>query len=206
MMEHASDHALAATAVGVLAALWFGWTVRHSGPWTRLAPVAGMVLAGVVVAVGVLTAVRTWPDGTVVTGRVVSIYVAALLAHGLLTRLCTGFIAGRYRRAVAAAKDADKAGVTTGKSRLHLIPTVVSVSTAIQVAIIADTLDVPLLYLGAAAGFLAAVVAWPLGWVLRTATHPRGHRSTAALAHPLTGLLTGAVLLGTAVWVLLPPP
>jgi hypothetical protein len=206
MMEHASDHALAATAVGVLAALWFIWTFRHSGPWTRLLPVVGVVLAGVVVTVGVLVAVRSWPDGTVVTGRVVSIYVAALLVHGGLTRLCTGFVASKYRRAVAAAKDEDKAGVTTGKSRLHLIPTVVAVSTAIQVAVIANTLDVPLLYVGAAAGFTAALLAWPLGWALRPATRSRGHRPTAALAHPLTGLLTGAVLLGTAVWVLLPPP
>jgi hypothetical protein len=200
MMEHASDQALSATAAGVLAALWFTWTFRHSGPWTRLLPVVGVVLAGVVVAVGVLVAVRSWPDGTVVTGRVVSIYVAALLAHGILTRLCTGFVASKYRRAVAAAKDEDKAGVTAGKSRLHLIPTVVAISTAVQVAVIANTLDVPVLYLGAAAGLLAALLAWPLGWALRTATPSRYHRSTAALAHPLTGLLTGAVLIGTAVF------
>ena len=205
-MEHASDQALAATAVGILAILWFAWTVRHSGPWTRLLPYVGIGLSAVVVALGVLAAVRAWPDGTVVTGRVVSIYVAALLAHGVLTRWCTGLIASRYRRAVAAAKDDAKAGVTTGKPRLHLIPTVVAVSTAIQVAIIANTLDVAGLYLGAAAGLLAAVLAWPLGWALRQTARPRGHRSTAALAHPLTGLLTGAVLLGTAAWVLLPPP
>lgn len=203
-MGYASDQALAATAVGVLAALWFAWTVRHSGPWTRLLPAAGVVLAGGVVAIGVVAAVRAWPDGSVVTGRVVSIYVAALLVHAGLTRLCTGFIASRYRRAVAAAKDEDKAGVTVGKSRIHLIPTVVAVSTAIQVGVIADTLDVPALYLGAAAGFLAALLAWPLGWALRPATRTRSHRPTAALAHPLTGLLTGAVLVGTAVWLLLP--
>lgn len=205
-MEHASDHAMGAAAVGVLAALWFAWTVRHSGPWTRLLPVAGVVLAGVVVALGVLTAISAWSDGTVVTGRVVSIYVAALLAHGLLTRLCTGLIASKYRAAVAAAKDEDKAGVTAGKSRIHLTPTVVAVSTAVQVAIIADTLDVTALYLGAAVALLAAVLAWPLGWALRRSTHPRRHRSTAALAHPLTGLLTGAALVGTAVWALLPLP
>jgi hypothetical protein len=205
-MEHASDHALAATACGVLAALWFAWTIRHSGPWTRLLPTVGVVLAGIVVAVGVLAAVRAWPDGTVVTGRVVSIYVAALLVHGGLTRLVTGAIASKYRRAVAAAKDEDKAGVTTGKSRIHLIPTVVAVSTAIQVAVIANTLEVSTLYLGAAAGFLAALLAWPLGWALRTVVRSRQHRSTAALAHPLTGLLTGAVLAATAVWTLLPPP
>jgi hypothetical protein len=164
------------------------------------------VLAGIVVAVGVLAAVRAWPDGTVVTGRVVSIYVAALLVHGGLTRLVTGAIASKYRRAVSAAKDEDKAGVTTGKSRIHLIPTVVAVSTAIQVAVIANTLEVSTLYLGAAAGFLAALLAWPLGWALRTVVRSRQHRSTAALAHPLTGLLTGAVLAATAVWTLLPPP
>lgn len=205
-MQYASDHALAATAVGVLATLWFSWTVRHSGPWTRLVPVVGVVLACGVVAVAVLAAVRTWSDGTVVTGRVVSIYVAALLVHGALTRLCTGLIASRYRRAVAAAKDADKAAVTVGKPRIHLIPTVVAVSTAIQVAVIANTLDVPDLYLGAAAALLGALAAWPVGWTLRAVTRPRDHRSTAALAHPLTGLLTGTVLVGTAVWVLLPPP
>jgi ABC-type Mn2+/Zn2+ transport system permease subunit len=205
-MQYASDHALAATAAGVLAALWFAWTVRHSGPWTRLVPVAGVVLSCGIVAVAVVAAVRSWSDGTVVTGRVVAIYVAALLAHGLLTRLCTGFIASRYRQAVAAAKDEDKAAVTAGKPRLHLIPTVVAVSTAVQVAIVANTLDVPVLYLGAAAGILSAVVAWPLGWALRTAIRPRGHRSTAALVHPLTGLLTGTILVGSAVWVLLPPP
>lgn len=205
-MQYASDHALAATAAGVLAALWFAWTVRHSGPWTRLLPVAGVVLSCGVVAVAVVAAVRSWPDGTVVTGRVVAIYVAALLAHGLLTRLCTGFIASKYRRAVAAAKDDAKAAVTAGKPRIHLIPTVVAISTAVQVAIVANTLDVPLLYLGAAAGILAAVVAWPLGWALRAVIRPRGHRSTAALVHPLTGLLTGAILVGSAVWVLLPPP
>lgn len=205
-MEHASDHALAATAAAVLAALWFAWTVRHSGPWTRLVPYAGVALSVVVVVLGVLAAVQAWPDGTVVTGRVVSIYAAALLAHGALTRWCTGLVASKYRRAVAAAKDDAKAGVTTGKPRVHLIPTIVAVSTAIQVAIIANTLDVPGLYLGAAAGIAAAVLAWPLGGALRLTTRPRGHRSTAALAHPLTGLLTGAVLLATAVWVLLPPP
>lgn len=205
-MQYASDHALAATAAGVLAALWFAWTVRHSGPWTRLVPVAGVALSCGVVAVAVVTAVRAWPDGSVVTGRVVAIYVAALLAHGALTRLCTGIVASRYRRTVAAAKDEDKAGVTAGKPRLHLIPTVVAVSTAVQVAIVANTLDVPFLYLGAAAGILVAVAAWPLGWVLRTVTRPRGPRSTAALAHPLTGLLTGTILVVTAVWVLLPPP
>lgn len=205
-MAHASDHALAATASGLLAALWFAWTIRHSGPWTRLVPVVGAVVAGTVLAIGVLAAVRTWSDGTVVTGRVVSIYVAALLVHAGLTRLCTGAIASRYRRAVAAAKDADKAGVTAGKPRIHLIPTVVAVSTVIQLAVIANTLEVPELYLGAAAGFLAALLAWPLGWVLRTLTHPRGHRPTAALAHPLTGLLTGGVLTATAIWTLLPPP
>jgi ABC-type Mn2+/Zn2+ transport system permease subunit len=205
-MQYASDHALAATATGVLAALWFAWTVRHSGPWTRLLPIAGVVLSCGVVVVAVVAAVRSWPDGTVVTGRVVAIYVAALLAHGGLTRLCTGLIASKYRRAVAAAKDEDKAGVTAGKPRLHLIPTVVALSTAIQVAIVANTLDVPFLYLGAAAGILAALAAWPLGWVLRTVTRPRGPRPTAALAHPLTGLLTGTILVVTAVWVLLPPP
>lgn len=205
-MQYASDHALAATATGALAALWFAWTVRHSGPWTRLLPIAGVVLSCGVVVVAVVAAVRSWPDGTVVTGRVVAIYVAALLAHGGLTRLCTGLIASKYRRAVAAAKDEDKAGVTAGKPRLHLIPTVVALSTAIQVAIVANTLDVPLLYLGAAAGILATLAAWPLGWVLRTATRPRGPRPTAALAHPLTGLLTGTILVVTAVWVLLPPP
>jgi ABC-type Mn2+/Zn2+ transport system permease subunit len=205
-MQYASDHALAATVAGILAALWFAWTVRHSGPWTRLLPVAGVVAACGVVAIAVVAAVRSWPDGTVVTGRVVAIYVAALLAHGVLTRLCTGLIASRYRQAVAAAKDEDKAAVTAGKPRLHLIPTVVALSTAIQVAIVANTLDVPFLYLGSAAGILAALAAWPLAWVLRTATRPRGPRSTAALAHPLTGLLTGAVLTVTAVWVLLPPP
>jgi hypothetical protein len=201
-MVHASDHALAATAVGILAILWFAWTVRHSGSWTRALPVAGVALAGIVVAIGVLAAVRTWPDGTVVTGRVVSIYAAALLAHGLLTRLCTGLVASKYRAAVAAAKDEDKAGVTAGKPRLHLIPTVVAISTAIQAGVIANTLDVPGLYLGAAAGLLAAVLAWPLGWALRLATRPRSHRSTAALAHPLTGLLTGAVLLASGAWLL----
>jgi hypothetical protein len=205
-MVYASDHALAATAVGILAALWFAWTIRHSGPWTRLVPVAGVALAGVVVAFGVVAVVRAWPDGTVVTGPVVSIYVAALLVHGGLTRLCTGAIASRYRRAVAAAKDEDKAGVTAGKPRIHLIPTVVAISTAIQVAIIANTLEVPGLYLGAAAGFLAALLAWPLGRALRTVARPRHHRSTAGFAHPLTGLLTGGVLTATAVWTLLPPP
>jgi hypothetical protein len=202
-MAYASDHALAATAVGILAVLWFAWTIRHSGPWTRLVPVAGVVLAGVVVAIGVLAAVRSWPDGTVVTGRVVSIYVAALLVHGTLTRFCTGLIASKYRRAVAAAKDEDKAGVTAGKPRIHLIPTVVAISTAIQVGIIANTLQVPDLYLAAAAGLLAGLVAWPLGWALQAVTRPRRHRSTAALAHPLTGLLTGAVLVASAVWLLL---
>ncbi|WP_454857352.1 hypothetical protein [Promicromonospora soli] len=205
-MAYASDDALAATAVAVLAALWFAWTVRHSGPWGRIIPVAGLALAGVVATAGVLTAVGTWPDGTAVTGRVVSIYVAALLVHGALTRLCAGLIASKYRRAVAAAKDEDKAGVTAGKPRLHLIPTVVAISTAIQVAVIANTLAVPGLYLGAVAGFLAAVLAWPLGWALRTVVRSRNHRPTAALAHPLTGLLTGAVLVGAAVWTLLPPP
>jgi len=205
-MQYASDHALAATAAGALATLWFAWTIRHSGPWTRLVPVAGVAVACGVVAIAVVAAVRTWPDGTVVTGRVVAIYAAALLAHGALTRLCAGLIASRYRQAVAAAKDEDKAAVTAGKPRLHLIPTVVAVSTAVQVAIVANTLDVPVLYLGAAAGTLAALAAWPLGWVLRTATRPRSPRSTAALAHPLTGLLTGTVLVVTAVWVLLPPP
>ncbi|MFJ3406642.1 hypothetical protein [Promicromonospora sp. NPDC090134] len=202
-MEHTSDGALAATAVSVLAALWFVWTVRHSGPWSRLLPVAGVVLAVVVAALGALAVARAWPDGSVVTGRVVSIYVAALLVHGGLTRLCTGFLAERYRRAVAAAKDADKAGVTTGKSRLHVIPTVVAVSTAIQVGVVANTLAVPSLYLGAAAGLAAALLAWPLGWILRLVTRPRGHRPTAALAHPLTGLLTGATLVATAAWLLL---
>jgi hypothetical protein len=205
-MGYASDHALAATATAVLAALWFAWTVRHSGPWTRVIPVAGVALACVVAAFAVLVAVRTWPDGTVVTGRVVSIYVAALLVHAGLTRLITGSIASRYRRAVAAAKDEDKATVTLGKPRIHLIPTVVAVSTAVQVTIIADTLDAQVLYVGAAAGILAAVVAWPVGWALRAVTRPRDHRSTAALTHPLTGLLTGAVLVATAVWALLPPP
>jgi hypothetical protein len=205
-MAYASDHALAATAAGVLAALWFIWTTRHSGPWTRIVPVAGVVLAGVVVAVGVMGAVRAWPDGTVVTGRVVSIYAAALLVHGALTRLCTGLLANKYRRAVAAAKDEAKAAVTAGKPQVHLIPTVVSISTAIQLAVIANTLEVPGLYLGAAAGLLVALLAWPLGWALRILTRWRSHPSTAALAHPLTGLLTGAVLVGTAVWTLLPPP
>lgn len=202
-MEHTSDGALAAAAVSVLAALWFAWTVRHSGPWSRLVPMAGIVLAAVAAVVAAVAAYGAWPDGTVVTGGVVSIYVAALLVHGGLTRLCTGSLAGKYRRAVAAAKDADKAGVTTGKSRLHLIPTVVAVSTAIQVGVIANTLAVPDLYLGAAAGLAAAVLAWPLGGLLRLVTRPRGHRPTAALAHPLTGLLAGAVLLATAVWLLL---
>jgi hypothetical protein len=204
-MSYASDHALAATALGVLAVLWFAWTIRHSGPWTRLVPVAGVVIAGIVVTVGVVTFYRP-PDGTVVTGRVVSIYVAALLVHGALTRLCTGLIASKYRRAVAAAKDEDKAGVTAGKPRIHLIPTVVAISTAIQVAVIANTLEVPVLYLGAAAGFLTALLAWPLGWALRTVVRPRQHPSTATLAHPLTGLLAGGVLIATAVWTLLPPP
>jgi hypothetical protein len=204
-MSYASDHALAATALGVLAVLWFAWTIRHSGPWTRLVPVAGVVIAGIVVTVGVVTFYRP-PDGTVVTGRVVSIYVAALLVHGALTRLCTGLIASKYRRAVAAAKDEDKAGVTAGKPRIHLIPTVVAISTAIQVAVIANTLEVPVLYLGAAAGFLTALLAWPLGWALRAVVRARHHRSTAALVHPLTGLLTGGVLTATAVWTLLPPP
>jgi hypothetical protein len=201
-MEYASDSALAATAVGVLAALWFAWTVRHAEPWTRLAPVVGLVLAVAVVGVGVLTAVRAWPDGTVVTGRVVSIYVAALVAHAVLTRLCTGLIASRYRHAVAVAKDEDKAGVTVGKSRIHLIPTVVAASTAIQVGIIANTLDVPVLYLGAAAGLLVAGLAWPVGWVLRLVAGRRFQRPTAALAHPLTGLLTGTTLLCTAIFTL----
>ena len=176
------------------------------GPGHDSSPSRASWLSCGVVAIAVVAAVRSWPDGTVVTGRVVAIYVAALLAHGLLTRLCTGFIASKYRRAVAAAKDEDKAGVTAGKPRLHLIPTVVAMSTAIQVAIVANTLDVPVLYLGAAAGILAALVAWPLGWALRAVVRPRGHRSTAALVHPLTGLLTGAILVGSAVWVLLPPP
>ncbi len=202
-MEHTSDGALAAAAVSVLAALWFAWTVRHSGPWSRLVPVAGIAAAVVAAVVAAVAAYGAWSDGTVVTGRVVSIYVAALLVHGGLTRLCTGFLAGKYRRAVAAAKDADKAGVTTGKPRLHLIPTVVAVSTAIQVGVIANTLSVPDLYLGAAAGLAAAVLAWPLGGLLRLATRLRGHRPTAALAHPLTGLLAGAVQLVTAVWLLL---
>lgn len=202
-MEHTSDGALAATAVSVLGTLWFAWTVRHSGPWSRFLPIGGVALGVVVGALGVLTTVRTWPEGTVVTGPVVSIYVAALLVHGAVTRLATGMIASKYRKAKAAAKDADKASVTTGKSRLHLIPTVVSVSTAIQVAVIANTLGVPHLYLGAAAGLVAAAAAWPLGWLLRLVTSPRGHRPTVALAHPLTGLLTGAVLLATAVWLLL---
>ncbi|MFD7023953.1 hypothetical protein [Promicromonospora sukumoe] len=202
-MEHTSDGALAAAAVSVLAALWFAWNVRHSGPWSRLVPVAGVVAAAVAAVVAAVAAYGAWSDGTVVTGRVVSIYVAALLVHAGLTRLCTGFLAGKYRRAVAAAKDADKAGVTTGKSRLHLIPTVVAVSTAIQVGVIANTLSVPDLYLGAAAGIAAAVLAWPLGGFLRLVTRPRGHRPTAALAHPLTGMLAGAVLLATAVWLLL---
>jgi len=201
-MEHTSDGTLAATVVSVLAIPWFAWTVRHSGPWSRLLPVAGIVLGTALAALGVLATVRAWPDGTVVTGRVVSIYVAALVAHAVLTRLCTGLVASKYRAAVAAAKDEDKAGVTIGKSRLHLIPTVVALATAIQVAVIANTLDVPGLYLGAAAGLLAAVLAWPLGWALRTVTHPRGHRPTAALAHPLTGLLTGSVLLASAAWLL----
>lgn len=205
-MEHASDHALAATATSILATLWFTWTLRHTGPWSRLLPLVGIGLGLVLVAVGVVAAARTWSDGTVVTGRVVSIYVAALIAHAVLTRLCTGFVANKYRRAVAAAKDPDKAGVTAGKSQLHLIPTIVAVSTAIQVAVIANTLDVPNLYLGAAAVLLVTVAAWPVGWALRMATPARSHRPTAALAHPLTGLLTGAVLVGTAVWVLLPPP
>ena len=107
---------------------------------------------------------------------------------------------------MAAAKDEDKAAVTAGKPRLHLIPTVVALSTAIQLGIVANTLDVPVLYLGAAAGILAAVVAWPLGWALRAVVRPRGHRSTAGLVHPLTGILTGTILVAGAVWVLLPPP
>lgn len=205
-MAYTSDHALAATATSILAALWFAWTVRHTGTWPRLLPLAGIGVSVVVVAIGVLTAARTWSDGTVVTGGVVSIYVAALLAHGLITRLCTGLIANPYRRAVAGAKDGEKANVTVGKSRLHLIPTVVAVSTAIQVAIIANTLEVQELYLGAAAVLLLAVVAWPIGWAIATITRPRGHRSTFAVAHPLTGLLTGAGLLATAILILLPPP
>lgn len=199
-MAYPSDHALAATATGILAALWFAWTVRHASPWTRLVPVVGLVLAAAVTALGVVAAVQAWPDGTVVTGRVVSIYVAALVAHGVLTRLCTGLIASRYRRAVAAAKPEDRAGVTTGKSRVHLIPTVVAASTAIQVGIIANTLDVPGLYLGAAAGLLVAGLAWPLGWTVRAVAGPRFRRPTAALAHPLTGLLTGTTLLCTAIF------
>ncbi|WP_369373784.1 hypothetical protein AB1046_07165 [Promicromonospora sp. Populi] len=199
-MAYPSDHALAATAVGVLAALWFAWTLRHASPWTRLTPVVGLALAVVVVILGALTAASAWPEGTVVTGRVVSIYAAALVAHGVLTRLCTGLIASRYRHAVAVAKDEDKAGVTVGKARIHLIPTVVSASTAIQVGIIANTLDVPVLYLGAAAGLLVAGLAWPLGWLLRTAGGRRFRRPTAALVHPLTGLLTGVTLLCTAIF------
>lgn len=201
-MEHTSDGTLAATMVSVLAIPWFAWTVRHSGPWSRLVPGAGIVLGTVLAALGALATVHAWPDGTVVTGRVVSIYVAALVAHAVLTRLCTGLVASKYRAAVAAAKDEDKPGVTAGKSRLHLIPTVVALSTAIQVGVIANTLDVPGLYLGALAGLLAAVLAWPLGWVLRMTTHPRAHRPTAAFAHPLTGLLAGAVLLVSAAWLL----
>ena len=94
--------------------------------------------------------------------------------------------------------------VTTGKPRVHLIPTVVAVSTALQVAVVANTLDVPELYLGAAAGVAVALLAWPLGWLLRPLTRPRGHRPAVALVHPLTGLLTGVVLLTTAAWLLLP--
>lgn len=192
-MGHASDQALAAAAVSVLAALWFGWTVRHSGRWSRLVPAVGGTLAGALGVVGVVIAVRAWPDGTVVTGRVVSIYVGALLAHVALTRLGTGLIASRYRRAVAAAKDEDKAGVTAGRSRIHLIPTVVAASTAIQVAVIANTLGTPDLYLAAAAGLLAAPLAWPVGLAVRT----------VALTHMLTGLFSGSILLGAAIWLLL---
>lgn len=203
-MEHASDHALAATAAGLLAAAWFGWTVRHSGPWTRVLPVAGAAAAAALATAGALTAVRAWSDGTVVTGGVVAIYAAALLVHAGLTRLCTGLLASRYRRAVAAAKDDAKAGVTVGKSRVHLIPTVVAVSTGLQLVVIADTLDVPALYLGGAAGVAVALLAWPLGWALRPLTRPRLARPTVALVHPLTGLLTGATLVATGLWVLLP--
>lgn len=205
-MDFTTDHALAATATSLLAALWFAWTVRHTGTWSRLLPWVGVGLSGVVAVSGAVTAARTWSDGTVVTGGVVSIYVAALLCHALITRLCTGALANQYRRAVAGAKDEDKAGVTAGKSRLHLIPTVVAVSTAIQVAIIANTLDVQDLYLGAVAVFLLALAAWPVGGVVAALARPRGRRSTFAVAHPLTGLLTGAGLVATAILVLLPPP
>lgn len=205
-MQYVSDHALAATATALLALAWFGWTVRHSGPWTRLAPAVGAVLSAVVVAAGVVVAVGAWPEGSVVTGGVVGIYAAALVVHAGLTRLCTGLLASTYRRAVAAAKDEDKASVTTGKRWVQLIPTTVSLSTALQVGVVANTLDVPPLYLGGAAGVVVALLAWPLGALLRAAVPGRRHRPAVALVHPLTGLLTGATLVLTAVATLLPPP
>lgn len=189
-MEYASDRDLAATVVSILATLWFVWTARHGGLWIRQVALGGAWLGAAACLVGVVSTVRSWPDGTVVTGGLIAIYAAVLVIHGALTLLCGALMSGTYLGAVAA-NDGDPGGITTGRARFHLAPALVAVSTAVQVAIIADTLSVPDLYAGAAAVLLAPLPAWLVAGVFRDS------------ARALTGLLTGAALAGTAVWLLL---
>lgn len=201
-MEYASDRDLAATVVSVLATLWFVWTARHGGLWIRPVALGGAWLGAAACLVGVVSTVRAWPDGTVVTGGLIAIYAAVLVIHGALTLLCGALMSGTYLGAVAA-NDGDRGGITTGRARYHLAPALVAVSTAIQVAIIADTLSVPDLYAGAAAVLLAPLPAWLVAGVYRMVTRPRTYRSVGSSARVLTGLLTAAALAGTAVWLLL---
>lgn len=170
---HALDAAVAAVVLTVLAALWFAWVGRHvRGLWT-LGPIIGAVSAVVIAFRGVMEAVDQWGGGSVVDGGTIGLYTLALALQGALTRLITGFLAGR---------DLSK-----------LVPATVALSMIVHVLVLGELLRVDDMYRVALFCLVAVALSWPIGSLGRLLPPHRTPMTFAA-----TGILLGIVLLGGA--------
>lgn len=174
MAEHLRDAATAATALGFLGTLWFAWASPHAARIWRPLVWALTAGAGVVTVVAGGTVARTWSGPTVLDAGTVSFYLLALALHAGLFRLIAGY-ASRNGRATS-------------------VPVIVAVGTALHGFLLAEALQVPLLYHAAIAGLAVALTAGPVAGLVR------GNGQAA------TGLATGLVLVVTAVALLAGAP
>lgn len=171
--EHAQDLATAALVLAVFAGLWFAWSQRHVRGLWRVLPIAGVVSAVVIAVSAALEVIGAWGTGTAVDAGTIGLYLVAVGLQAVVTRLITGFLAARDR---------------TG-----LVPTVVALSLALHLVVLAELLGVNSLYLVALICLAAVVLAWPIAAVVRLMT-PSG----APVTHATTGMLLGVILLGAA--------
>jgi hypothetical protein len=171
--EHARDAAIAAIVLAVLAGLWFAWSQRHVRGLWMLGPIVGAVSAVVVAVSGILDVIGAWDTPTSVDGATIGLYLVALGLQAVVTRLITGFLAGR--------------------ELTRLVPATVALSMTLHLVVLAELLGASDLYLVALICLGAIVLAWPIAAIGRLMT-PSG----APMTHATTGILMGVILLAAA--------